>query len=105
MTCSSVEAQYLPSRNSMTKAGTPKALRMRRRRSFRTTRPGKASVASWSSSSSSNVRSVMRCSHVSPDDQFDPARWKLLGRLHVTDVEVQELSLRERRSGVEEERD
>ena len=37
---SSVEAQYLPSRNSMTNAGTPNALRMRRSRSLRTTSPG-----------------------------------------------------------------
>ena len=40
MASSSVEAQYLPSRNSMTNAGTPNALRMRRNRSLRTTRPG-----------------------------------------------------------------
>src|SRR5688572_8789951 len=99
MASSSVEAQYLPRRNSITKAGTPNALRIRRRRSLRTTRPGNASVASLSSSSSSKGCSLMLASHVSPHRQLDAARRELLERLDVADVELEELADLETRCG------
>src|SRR6266540_3936608 len=72
-------AQYFPSRNSMTKAGTPKVLRIRRSRSLRTTRPGKASVASLSSSSSTRGWSLISASHVPSNGQLDPAGRDLAG--------------------------
>src|SRR6266540_185708 len=97
-------AQYFPSRNSMTKAGTPKVLRIRRSRSLRTTRPGKASVASLSSSSSTRGWSLIRASHVPSNGQLDPAGREMLRGLSVPDVELKQLALAERHGRVEEKR-
>src|SRR5690606_23537038 len=103
ITSSSVEAQYFPRRNSMTKAGTLYALRILRSRSLRTTRPGKASADRRSSSSSSSVGSFIRPSHVSPHGEFDPTGRELLRGLHVPDVQFEDLPLPEGGGGVEEE--
>src|ERR1700686_2159077 len=92
---SSVEAQYFPSRNSITNAGTPKAFRIRLSRSLRTTRPGNASFASVSSSSSSIRPSLMRISHISANGQLDAARRELLGCLDVADIELQQVAFPE----------
>src|SRR5688500_6954148 len=105
MACSSVDAQYFPSRNSITNAGTPNAVRMRRSRSFRTTSPGKVSAASRSKPSSSNTCSFMRSSHVPSDRQCDPAWRELLGRGDIPDVESEQLALREASRRMKEECD
>src|ERR1700690_2684774 len=99
---SSVDAQYLPSRNSITKAGTPKALRIRRSRSLRTTKPGNTSFESPSSSSIFTGWSAIPL-HIPSHGQLDAASRKLLASVGVPHVQHEGVSSPERLRRVEEQ--
>ena len=77
----------------MTKAGTPKALRIRRRRSLRTTRPGKPRWRAGRARRDRTAVSLIGASHVPSHRQLDPARRKLLRGLDVPDVQLEQLPL------------